>query len=159
MLLPEFRVSPPAVVCIVEAPPFPNVTVPPLAPRPRVDAPENAVTAVGVVLNNESELAFVFIVGALRESIPPVPLFGERVMFPVELPPRVNVFLLRDCTLPAPSTIPFAVPPTADNEAVGLVVARPRTANFALVVACPPRIKSLDELTGVKAFPSVLVVQ
>ena len=59
---------------------------------PEPTAPPKFIV-VAVVLNRARVVALVSIVGELRESIPPDPLLGDRVMFPVVPPPRVRVLL------------------------------------------------------------------
>src|SRR3972149_11609181 len=81
----RFPVSPARVQPVEVLPPVRfSPTDPTAAPR---------FIVVAVVSKRLSVVALVFMVGALRESIPPAPLLGERLMFPVVSPPTVRVLL------------------------------------------------------------------
>jgi hypothetical protein len=121
----------------VESPVLPTVIVPPDAPMLSEVAAPAKLTVVAVVLNKVKEDWFVLIVASLNcvtfdpESI---------TMLPVVEPPKVNVFIRRDCIEPPASrTIPLPVPPdavVADNVATGVVdPLTPLIANLADVVA------------------------
>ena len=115
------------------------------------------------VLSVPSEVALIVevplnvVVPALIVNNPAAPpLFGLIAMFPVLAPPIVSVFIFNDWMDPFPlSANPF-VPPldgVAAMDATGVAnPALPVNANFALVVADPPRRKSYVLFTGERAF-------
>ena len=67
-----------------------------LPPARLMSAAAPKLIVVAVVSKRLRVVALVLMVGALRESIPLTPLFGDRTMFPVVAPPRVRVPILRD---------------------------------------------------------------
>ena len=70
-------------------------------------------------------------------KVPVTDVFSERDMFPVVLPPRVNVWLAVVAKLPA--AVKYAAPVLpAETEATGVPPATFRTANLAEVLEIPP---------------------
>ena len=129
-------------------------TVQPVEPDPpaRFNPPDPTAPpkfmVVAVVLKRARVVALVFIVGALRESIPPEPLFGERTIFPVVFPPNVNVCPLVVWRLPNPVRYVAIFPEFAEILAVGVPLLTFMKANLAAAVETPPIPRSKVEFPG-----------
>jgi hypothetical protein len=97
-LYPKFKAPLPG--CMVEPVVPPSVKVaeiealPVGAPRFKLVAAPAKFKVVVVVLNRLRVVALVLIVGALKAIKPFEPLFGERVIYPVVLPPMIRGWFL-----------------------------------------------------------------